>query len=182
MIEVTSFGGQNWLITPAARAVNEAAPASISGQKWLLVLSGVGLINMKGQTSVDWLRDEAHILPDMRGPLDYAINRFSIPRPPGSEGSNYNVGLQLDLWSPFAGISSIWDQDQSVNAGFAVDAWRPSPFSSGNDAFSGQPVGNIFTGIVVDVAVRDSDAWLYRVGYNITLEGRIVFTDVPIIE
>jgi hypothetical protein len=69
-----------------------------------------------------------------------------------------------------------------VNAGFAVDAWRPSPFSSGNDAFSGQPVGNIFTGIVVDVAVRDSDAWLYRVGYNITLEGRIVFTDVPIIE
>jgi len=34
---------------------------------------------------------------------------------------------------------------------------------------------------VVDAAVRDSDAWLYRVGYNITLEGRIVFTDLPII-
>jgi len=24
--------------------------------------------------------------------------------------------------------------------------------------------------------VSDSDAWLYRLGYNITLEGRIVFT------
>jgi len=33
---------------------------------------------------------------------------------------------------------------------------------------------------VADVAVRDSDAWLFRVGYNITLEGRIVFTDIVI--
>lgn len=95
MIEVTSFGGQNWLITPAARAVNEPAPTSISNQKWLLVLSGVGLVNMKGKTSGDWLRDEVHILPDMRGPLDYAINRFSIPRPPGNEDVEYNIGFQL---------------------------------------------------------------------------------------
>jgi hypothetical protein len=29
--------------------------------------------------------------------------------------------------------------------------------------------------------VRDSDAWLYRVGYNITLEGRIVFTDIVLV-
>jgi hypothetical protein len=89
----------------------------------------------------------------------------------------YNVGFQLDLWSPFASISSIFDQNQSVNAGFAVDDWRPSHFGSGTDAFSGQSVGNIFTGIVVDAAVSDSDAWLYRLGYNITLEGHIVFTD-----
>jgi hypothetical protein len=176
MIEVTSFGGQNWLITPAARAVNESAPTSISNQKWLLVLSGVGLVNMRGEPSGDWLRDEVHILPDMRGPLDYAISRFSIPRPPGNEDVEYNVGFQLDLWSPFAGLGSIFDENQSVNAGFAVDDWRPSPFGSGADAFSGQPVGNIFTGIVVDAAVSDSDAWLYRLGYNITLEGRIVFT------
>jgi hypothetical protein len=67
-----------------------------------------------------------------------------------------------------------------VNAGFAVDDWRPSPFNVGNDAFSGQPVSNIFTGIIADAAVRDSDAILYRVGYNITLEGRIVFTQIVI--
>jgi hypothetical protein len=182
MIDVTSFGGQNWLITPAARAVNEPAPKTISNQKWLLVLSGVGIINMEGKTSNDWLRDQVQILPDMRSPLDYAINRFSIPRPPGNEGANYDVGFQLDLWSPFASLSSVFDQDQSVSAGFAVDDWRPTHFGSGTDAFSGNPVGNIFTGIVVDAAVRDSDAWLYRVGYNITLEGRIVFTNTAIIE
>jgi hypothetical protein len=178
MIEVTSFGGQNWLITPAARAVNEAAPANISGQKWLLTLSGVGIANMKGKTSDDWLHDEVHILPDMHGPLDYAIRRWSIPQPQGTEGAQYYVIFKLEQWSPFAGLSAIFDQDQSVNAGFAVDAWRPSPFNSGIDFFSGQQVTRIFTGIIASVAVRDSDAWLYRVGYNITLEGRIVFTNV----
>jgi hypothetical protein len=181
MIEVTVFGGQNWLITPAARAVNEPAPATISGQKWLLVLSGVGIVNMKGKTSDDWLHDEVHILPDMRGPLDFAIGRWGIPRPPGTEGLQYLVGFQLDQWSPFAALNAVYDQDQSVNAGFAVDSWRPSPFASGADSFSGHQVGNIFTGIIADTAVRDSDAWLYRVGYNITLEGRIVFTQFPVI-
>ena len=176
MIEVTTFGGQNSLITPAAHAANEPPPRSISNQKWLLVLSGVGIVNMKGKTADDWLHDQVLIMPDMHGPLSYAISRFSIPRPPGNEDVEYNVGFQLDLWSPFAGLGSIFDENQSVNAGFAVDDWRPSPFGSGADAFSGQPVGNIFTGIVVDAAVSDSDAWLYRLGYNITLEGRIVFT------
>jgi hypothetical protein len=180
MIEVTEFGGQNWLITPAARAVGEPAPAHISDQKWLLVLSGVGIVNMKGVTSDAWLHDEVHILPDLRGPLDFAISRHGIPRPPGTEGLNYEVRFQLGQWSPFAGLSSVFDQNESVNAGFAVDAWRPSPFGFGTDSFSGQLDTDLFTGIVVDVAVRDSDAWLYRVGYNITLEGRIVFTDIVI--
>jgi hypothetical protein len=175
MIEVNSFGGQSWLITPAARAVNEAQPR-INEQKWLLVLSGVGIVSLRGTSN--WLRETAHILPDMRVPLDYAINRFSIPRPPGAEATDYDVGFQLEQWAPFASISSIFDQDQSVNAGFAVDAWRHSPFATGTDAFSGQSVGCIFDGIIVNVAVRDSDAWLYRVGYNITLLGQIVFTNV----
>jgi hypothetical protein len=177
MIQVTEFGGQSWLITPAARAVNEAPPENISRQKWLLVLSGVGIVNMQGNTTSDWLSDTVYILPDMRVPLDYAINRFSIPRPPGAEVSDYVVGFQLEQWAPFASISSIFDQGQSVNAGFAVNAWRHEPFYTGTDAFSSQSIGNIFNGILVDVAVRDSDAWLYRVGYNITLLGQIVFTN-----
>ena len=50
-MDVTDFGGQNWLIMPAARAVNEAAPANISRQRWLLVISGVTVINMQGRAS-----------------------------------------------------------------------------------------------------------------------------------
>jgi hypothetical protein len=180
MIDVTEFGGQNWLITPAARAVNEPAPASIKDQKWVLVLSGVAIVNMEGKTSDDWRHDEVSISPDVRGPLDFAIGRWGIPRPQGTEGQNYQVVFKVDQWAPFAGLNSVFDQNQSVNAGFAVDAWRPAPFNTGNDAFSGQLVNGIFTGIIADTAVRDSDAILYRVGYNITLEGRIVFTQIVI--
>jgi hypothetical protein len=177
MIEVTEFGGQNWLITPAARAVGEAAPRSVKDQEWLLVLSGVGVVNLQGKD--DWLTDEVHILPDTSGPLDHAINRWAIPQP---QGISWAVGLQLDQWSPFVGLADIFDQDQSVNAGFAVDSWRPSHFETWTDAFTGQQVGNIFTGIIADVAVRDSDAFLRRVGYNITLAGRIVFTEIPVVQ
>jgi hypothetical protein len=42
-------------------------------------------------------------------------------------------------------------------------------------------VNNIFTGVNADLAVNDTDAWVYRLGYNITLIGRIVFI-APAIE
>jgi hypothetical protein len=180
MNEITSFGAQSWLITPSAYAVHEAAPANISNQKWLLMLSGVAIVDkMRGLASGGWNHEQLHILPDMNGPLDYAISRFSIPRPHGQEGGDYITGFQADQWALFAGLCSFWDANQAVNAGFVVDAWRHSPPYSGTDAFSGQPVGGIFTGMVVDAGVSDSDAWLYRVGYNIALEGRIIFTTVP---
>lgn len=41
------------------------------------------------------------------------------------------------------------------------------------DAGDEQPVNNIFAGIDVDLAVRGTDAWIYRLGYNITLLGRV---------
>jgi len=178
MIEVTDFGGQDWLIMPAARAVNEVVPANISRQRWLLVLSGVVTVNLPGQAPGDWPRNGIRIRPDMRGPLDFAIDRYGIPRPDGTGGLDYEVGFQLRQWSPFTGLSSTFDQDQSVNGGCTVDGWRPSPFASGPDAFSGRQVNGLFTGIVVSAAARDSGAWPYRLGYTITLTGRIVFTQI----
>ena len=47
---------------------------------------------------------------------------------------------------------------------------------------TGQPLNNIFTGVNADLSVNDSDAWIYRLGYNITLLGKIVFMRPPIIE
>ena len=77
--------------------------------------------------------------------------------------------------TPFASLSAIFNRGQSINSGFAVDAWRSHHFGSGTDVLTNRPVNNLFAGINVDLAVRDSDAWLYRLGYNITLIGKIVF-------
>jgi hypothetical protein len=178
MTEGTDAGGQDWLIMPAARACHETAPADISHQRWLLMLSGAAAVTIRGRTSGDWRCDDIHIRPDLRGPLDFAIDRYGIPRPPGTEGLNYEVGFQLRQWSPFAGLSSAFDPGQSVNGGFTVDGWRPAPFTCGTDAFSGRQVHGLFAGIIVSAAARDSGARLCRLGYNITLTGRIVFTQV----
>ena len=42
-------------------------------------------------------------------------------------------------------------------------------------------MNNIFTGVNADLAVSDSDAWLYRLNYNITLLGKLVFRAPPVI-
>jgi hypothetical protein len=180
MIEPSSFAGQNWLITPAATAVGAAAPSQIEDQTWLLVLSGVAIVDLKGVTPSEWRRETVLLRPELTGPLRYAIDRYAISTPSGDEGYTYTTELQVEQWAPFAALSSVLNQHESINSGFAVDLWRPNPFVTKTDAFSGVPLDRLFTGIQVDVAVRDSDAWIHRVSYHITLLGKIVFTPIVI--
>jgi hypothetical protein len=181
---LTDFAGQNWLITPAALAVGEHPPASILDQKWLLVLSGVVIADLKGDSGERWEYQTVSFTPDMAGPddpsstsgpLNWAINHYSIPKPPGSPGVQYLIRFSVEELVPFASLSSIFNQDESINSGFSVEAWRPNHFGIGTDVMSERPVNNLFNGINVDIALRDTDAWIYRLSYNITLIGKIVF-------
>lgn len=165
-----SFAGQNWLITPSALAVNEAKPSSIKDQKWLLVLTGVGNLNLQGNNPNDWRRENLIIFPDINAPLQFAVNRFSIPKPTGTIDA-----FDVDQMTPFAAISSSFDKESgSVDAGYAVDVWRPNHFIDTTDS-AGKPAHKVFTGISVDLAVRNNKAVIHRVSYHITLLGRIVF-------
>src|SRR5471030_1145917 len=132
-IVLTNFAGQNWLITPAALAVGENPPGTIHGQKFLLVLSGVVKANLEGNSTLHWRQETVSFLPDMAGPqnsgpLNYAIGRFGIPMP---AVQNFTLGFSLEEWAPFASLSSIYDQHQAIDAGFAVDVWRPTHFAQG---------------------------------------------------
>lgn len=129
----------------------------------------------------DWFRETLQIHPDLAGAVRYAISRHSVPRPPGTENVDYQIAFQVEQWAPFAALGSVFDQNQSINAGFAVDRWRPAPFYSGTEIATGQNLGNLFAAIRVDVAVRDIDAWLHRVNYHITLLGTIRFLPPPVI-
>jgi hypothetical protein len=172
---VDTFAGQNWLITPAALAVNDPPPSDVHAQKWLLTLSGVAIVNLEGNSTSEWLHATLLLEPIVLDALHYAIGLHSIPVPAGTEGVEYTVAFQVEQLAPIASLSAIYDAQQSINAGFAVDTWRPNHWGSGIDAFAHQYVGNLYTGLQVDVAVSDTDAWLYRVGYSIALLGRIVF-------
>jgi hypothetical protein len=182
-MNLTNFAGQNWLITPAAQAVGEQPPATIRDQKWLLLLTGVVTANLEGNSTSQWLNTNLAFLPDMAGPnnsgpLNWAIAQYGIPKP---TSQNYTIAFTVDEWAPFVSLSAIFDQNQSVDAGYAVNVWRPNHFVTGVDAFTDAPVGNIFTGVNADVGVRDSDAWILSLGYNIALRGRIVFLKTPVI-
>jgi hypothetical protein len=98
-----------------------------------------------------------------------------LPKPAGSPGAQYLIRFSVEGWAPYVSLSAIFNQGQSIDSGFAVDAWRPNHFGSGTSVVTNQPVNNIFAGVNADLAVRDTDAWLYRLGYNITLLGKIVF-------
>ena len=169
-INVTNYGVQSWLITPAAYAVNETPPTDISDQRWLLMLSGVAEVNMEGTSTAAWQADQVFMLGagTIVPALDYAITQWGITQPP----ETYPF-FAVSLATPFAGLSKVFDAGESVNSGFAVNYWE-LPLNFGTNAVTGQQLENIFNG-TVEVGVRDNDAWLYSVGYNIALLGNIVF-------
>lgn len=170
----SSFAGQNWLITPAALAVNEAKPTSIAGQSWLIQFSGVGILNLTGNNSNDWRREILTFFPDVSAPLQFAISRHAIPVPTSPNG-RVSPSIIVEQIVPYVAISSALEKSSGgADFGFAVDDWRPSPFFSAPDA-NGHPVSNIFTGIDVDIAVRNTNATIHRVSYQITIIGKIAF-------
>ena len=146
MIQLFAFAGQNWLITPAALALNEAPPRDIHDQKWLLVLSGSLYANFSG-TDFDDVPDvkSGQFNPDIASPCNWATNHHGIARPPGAEGVNYNVRFQAELWAPFVSLGGFIDEDSD---------WAQTE--------------------------ADSDARLTLINYNVTLVGKIVFTQILI--
>ena len=133
------------------------------GGKLLLVISGTVVINFSSGQSSGWRRDTIRILPDFTGPFTYA----------GNDPTANAVVFQAEQYSTFASLNAIFDQSTSVNAGFAVDAFRPYFIDGGRGLTTG-------SGIDVDIAVQDIDATLYRVGYELTAVG--TFSSVPFLD
>jgi hypothetical protein len=164
---------QNYVFTPAALAVGQAPPKTISDQTWLMVLSGeVALTEVTGN-GPNWFQQTVQFSPDMSVPLGAAIEQYSIPKPPPTD-INSTPCFTLQHWTLFVTLNSIFDQDQAINAGFAVNTWSANLLSS-EDVFTNQPLNNIFGGVFVDVAISDVDAAIMRLGYHFTLLGNIRF-------
>jgi hypothetical protein len=185
---LTSFAGQNWLITPAAPVAGDLhQPRTFFNQTWLLVLTGIVEAGLQGNSTSEWLKETVTFTPSGllytsdfdsppvgQGPLFWVLNKYGIQRPPLH---TYTVcfSLQEGGWAPFVALSSIFDQNQSINAGFAVTHWRPTHFQKGVELSTNNAFDHVFTGITADLGVRDTDAFILKLSYNITLLGRIVF-------
>ena len=135
IVFLDNFSGQNWLITPAAHGVGGSPPRTILDQKWLLVLSGVVEANLQGNSNATWLNQTVSFLPGNslslgiainEGPLNYAIDRYSIPRP-SQDPKDYDTVFSVQNWAPFACLSAIFDQSESINAGIRCQRLASTP-------------------------------------------------------
>jgi hypothetical protein len=136
---------------------------SLPDERVMITRSGIARVAFDGKSSDDWAREELQLLLNLRS----AIRRVQ-PRPPGK---GLEWALRFEQWAPIAGPNAIFNADQSINAGYAVDTFRLD--------VPDEP--KTFVPLVADLAVRDADARLIRVGYYVTIVGRLEeITDVVI--
>ncbi len=122
----------------------------VANNKHLVTLTGIVLTDFKG-TGQNWRRDR----------IEFAL-RFPTSFIPTGRW------FQVEHWAPFVTINAISNQHHAVNAGWAVDQ------------FGGPGSVKIFNsvGIWADMAIRDIDGHLWRIGYTLTVSG--VFTEPPL--
>jgi len=183
MATPVTFTGQNWLITPAvnlpgaATTVSSAVhPTMSADQLWLLVLTGVVSLSFAGNNQQQWIGETVTISPDVQNPLNFALTSHGINRPPVA---GITLGFNLEMWAPYAAISGV-DAPRAdiVDSGFALNVWRPTHFDPNLVDSNGKPVPQVFQGINVDIAVRNTSV-ITAISYNIVLVGRIVFLGKP---
>ena len=182
-LEVVRYACQDWLITPAALALNEMPPASISEQKFVLAATGVGVFTLRTEPTPEWWEYAMlAINPDLDPALEYAIAKWQIPAPPGVAGNAYTRQFQVERMTSLVGLASIeGEPDDLVNRiGFAVDSWKARPFNTMTDAFTSAPLPDLFNGIDAELASWRGKMDIHRVNYQVTLIGRIVFAAVVI--
>jgi hypothetical protein len=161
MPQIPVLSLQNSLITPVPAPTPNHFPGlpkpSAPADKWLLVLTGVYIIDLQGNNPDDWRRETIHIELDPNPLLTSTIDSLG-----GTIEAVSSYSFLVAQQASFAAISSVFDKDRgAVDAGFAVDGWR---LSLDND---------VFHGLDVDVAVRNTNATLHRISFHLTLLGTI---------
>jgi len=167
---INSFGTQNYLITPAALAFKEKPPSDIGNQKWQLILSGNVVTNI---VEIDGLNAQMQIQPDPTAAIKSAVSAYSIPEP--SNRGYLHYYFQVEQYTFYARLGSIFDKDHGY-AEFGINSWQPAPYLQitlpANKNI--QTLGNIFQGFLINATIKDKDAELYKVTYQINLLGKII--------
>ncbi len=148
---------------PGQFAVQHYLTLPLEGDRFLISLSGVAFVDLTGQQGSDWHRDTATMYLDLTNALKITGR---TPRP------GYHLEFALQQWTPLVTPNAFTDLNQAVNFGIAVDAFQI-------DWHGGQPQSSIQVNI--NIAARDIDTYLHRIGYAVLLVGRVVEVQDPII-
>lgn len=120
---------------------------NVQNNKVCYVLTGIFIVDFKGNSS-NWLRQR----------ITFGVPIPDLPR---------DMGLHIELWAPLFTLSSVFNAQTAVNSGHAIENFDLIPQVA--DANH----GTLFAFFYADVAAREIDAYIHRIGYNITLTGTI---------
>ncbi len=126
-----------------------------TGEKYLnkdlyfFSVSGISLPNFKGNSS-NWRRDELM--------LNIKIPTHQIPIASRPSPSHFAV-FKSKSWTVFAGINSMYNNQASINNGYAVDAFELLNPHYILDALR----------VECRIATVDNNAILFRVGFKVDL-------------
>ena len=109
-------------------------------------LTGIVIVNVKGESESEWK-------------IEHVKMGIPVPRIPTGKG------LRLRHWAPFVTLNSTYNHNKSNNSGHAVDDFF---LPRSRDVIAAEVL------VQTNLAVRDSDAWIYRVGYSVDLIGNYV--------
>ncbi len=147
-----AFVTPQWILTPLSTDPQKGP--------YLLVLSGIVATNFEAIQHTGWRSDTLQIQPDVD--IKNALSFANAPKaPPGSR-----TMFEVQQYSTFGSLSSIFDESEAVNAGFSINSFWPFF----------EPGSRRLVGVNMTIAVQDRDASLLRVGYQITAVG--TFTQV----
>jgi hypothetical protein len=134
---------------PGQFAVQNFLVLPLDGVRFLVCLSGIAKIDLSGQQGTDWHRDGVDILFSVDDVLR-AMGHTPSP--------NHHYRYALHQWLPLMMPNAFTDLDQAVNFGVAVDR-----YSIGWQEEEPHPT------LHTDVAARDVDTTLHRIGYMVLL-------------
>jgi hypothetical protein len=134
---------------PEQFAVQNFLVLPLGGVRFLVCLSGVAKVDLSGQQGPDWHRDGVDIL--------FSID--DVLRVMGHTPSpNHHFSFRLHQWLPLVTPNAFTDLDQAVNFGAAVDRY----------SIGWQEEAPQLT-LHADIAARDVDTTLHRIGYMVLL-------------
>src|SRR6266446_7804988 len=103
VVHRSDYANRNWVLTPWP-----------DGSGWLAVLTGICLLpDFHGEADGTWHRDA--VLLSAADLIGEAISQRQAP-----SMQNRGLGFVVDQWAPGAGLNAIYNEGQSVNAGYAV--------------------------------------------------------------
>jgi hypothetical protein len=99
----------------------------------------------------------------------YRKDLYVIVDIPGLAASHAGSQFVPEHWAPFFCLNAISNDNAAINAAWAVDSWEVT--QPGGTSVE-KPLRSV--GYTVHLAVGDADGYILRVGYNISLVGRVV--------